>query len=384
MDESYIVPEVCEEFHPGFMFAPSQKLGPAQGEVRIPAGKCACVALGGPGVTRQQCLDALKSLGPDDAQDLDLGTPRPDDEFLPYVARLTGLTHFCPMTARFSGKGWQTLQTLPRLTHICTPHGLTDDEMAGIATLQTLDELYIEGDRLTDAGLASIAKLRNLQNLLLEGTPLMTDEGLKVLTTLPRLRYLRLCGPFTDKGLAYLAAAPALKAIWLETPKATEEGLRALSQIKTLERLMVPWLDRITPRSLESLQAMTHLKALGVGDAFDADAGVAALASLSNLEVLALNGSPALTESALPPLAALPKLRVLKIYHSRITEQGLAHLYACKKLDSVEIKSSVPVSRQAIARLQTELPSLRSVDVSLPEQSRRPPSARPVRVALRR
>jgi len=206
MDETYIVPEVCEEFHPGFMFAPSQKLGPAQGEVRIPAGKCACVALGGPGVTRQQCLDALKSLGPDDAQDLDLGTPRPDDEFLPYVARLTGLTHFCPMTARFSGKGWQTLQTLPRLTHICTPHGLTDDEMAGIATLQTLDELYIEGDRLTDAGLASIAKLRNLQNLLLEGTSLMTDEGLKALTTLPRLRYLRLCGPFTDKGLAAFLA----------------------------------------------------------------------------------------------------------------------------------------------------------------------------------
>jgi len=376
-DETYIIPEVTQEFHPGYVFAPpSQYLGLAQGEVRIPAGQCAIVQLGGPGVTRQQCLDALKSLGPDDAQDLDFLDPiRPDDAFLPYVARLTGLTHFCPVTGRLSGKGWQTLQTLPRLTHICTPYGLTDEEMAGIATLQTVDEMEIDADRLTDAGLASIAKLRNLKVLHLVGTSMMTDEGLKALAALPRLRHLRLSGPFTDKGLAYLAAAPSIKVMWLETPKATEEGLRELSQIRTLERLTVPWLDLITPRSIASLQAMPRLKALGVGDALNADAGVASLASLSNLEVLALKGSPALTDNGLKPLAAMPKLRALEIYHSRITEQGLVHLAACKKLDSVQIKSSVPVSAQAVARLQSELPTLRTVDITQPEQSVR---ARPV------
>jgi len=385
-DETYIIPEVCREFHPGYVFTPpSQYLGSAQGEVRIPAGQCAIVQLGGPGVTRQQCLDALKSLGPDDAQDLDFLDPiRPDDAFLPYVARLTGLTHFCPVMGRFSGQGWQMLQTLPRLTHICTPYGLMDEEMAGIATLQTVDEMEIDADRLTDAGLASIAKLRNLEVLHLVGTSMMTDEGLKALATLPKLRHLRLSGPFTDKGLAYLAAAPSLKVMWLETPNATEKGLRELAQIKTLERLTVPWLDRITPRSMVFLQTMPKLKALGVGDAMNSDAGVAALASLSNLEVLALKGGPALTDNGLKPLAAMPKLRVLEIYHSRITEQGLAHLYACKKLDSVQIKSSVPVSRQAIARLQTELSSLRTADISQPEQAMRPQSAQPVRAALAR
>jgi hypothetical protein len=121
-----------------------------------------------------------------------------------------------------------------------------------------------------------------------------------------------------------------------------------------------------------------------VGDGFRSDAGVAALASLSNLEILALKGGPALTDSALKPLATMPKLRSLHVYHSRITEQGLTHLYACQKLDSVEIKSSVPVSRQAVARLQTELPSLRSVDISQPEPARKPPSVRPARAALAR
>lgn len=379
IDETYVIPEISREFHPGYVFSPSEYLGLAQGDVRIPAGKCAIVHLGGKGVTRQQCLDALKSLGPNDAQDLDFLAPiQPDDAFLPYVARLTGMTHFCPVTARFSGKGWTLLQTLPRLTHICTPYGLTDDEMAGIATLQTVSEMEIVADRLTDAGLASIAKLRNLQVLHLEGAPMMTDEGLKALATLPRLRHLRLSGPFTDQGLAYLATAPSIKAMWLETPRATEDGLRHLSQIPSLERLTVPWLDLITHRSMVFLRAMPRLKALGVGDASNSDAGLVALTSLSNLEVLALKGGPALTDNGLTSLAAMPKLRALEIYHNRITEQGLASLAACKKLDSIRIKSSVPVSQQAIARLQTELPSLRTVDITQPEQSVR---ARPVQAA---
>ena len=384
VDETYIIPEVSREFHPGYVFTPpSQYLGLAQGEVRIPAGQCAILGLGGRGVTRQQCLDALKSLGPDDAQDLDFLAPiRPDDAFLPYIAKLTGLTHFCPVTGRFSGKGWQMLQTLPRLTHICTPHGLTDEEMAGIATLQTVDQMEIDADRLTDAGLASIAKLRNLQVLHLVGTSMMTDEGLKALATLPTLRHLRLSGPFTDKGLAYLAAAPSIKVMWLETPKATEDGLRELAQIKTLERLTVPWLDLITHRSMVFLRAMPKLKALGVGDALNSDAGVASLASLSNLEVLALKGGPALTDNGLRPLAAMPKLRALEIYHSQITEQGIASLAACRKLDSVRIKSSVAVSQQAVARLQTELPSLRTVEISQPEQSARPRRVQTLRAAL--
>jgi len=388
IDENYVVPEISREFHPGYVFGASQDvqyLGPAQGEIRIPAGQCAIVHLGGRGVTRQQCLDALKSLGPNDAQDLDFLAPiQPDDTFLPYVARLTGLTHFCPVTARFSGKGWTLLQTLPRLTHICTPYGLTDDEMAGIATLQTVNEMEIVATRLTDAGLASLARLRNLQVLHLDGTAMMTDEGLKALATLPRLRHLRLSGPFTDRGLAYLAALPSLKALWLETPRATEEGLRQLAQCKTLERLCVPWYDTITERGVGYLKSMPKLKALGVGTATSLNAGVAALTSLRGLEVLALKGGPGLTDGALKPLAGLLKLRALEIYHSRITEQGLANLYACQKLDSVQIRSAIPIRAQAITRLRAELPGLQTVDISQPEPSMRPRLAQPVRAALMR
>jgi len=139
-----------------------------------------------------------------------------------------------------------------------------------------------------------------------------------------------------------------------------------------LERLTVPWLDRITDQSISYLKAMPRLKALGVGDAFSGNTGVASLATLTNLEVLALKGSPQLTDDGLRPLAGMPKLHALEIYHSRITEQGLAHLYACKMLDSIQIKSSIPVSPQAVARLKAELPKVQTLDVSGPELARSP------------
>jgi hypothetical protein len=385
IDESYVVPEISREFHPGYVFAPSQYLGPARGDVRIPAGKCVCLHLGSKGVTRQQCLNVLASLGPNDAQDLDFLMPiQADDEFMPYIAKLTGMTHFCPVSSRFTPKSWALLASLPRLEHICTPYGLTDADVEEIAKLQTVNEMEIVDTKLTDAGLVSLAKLRNLVVLHLEGTPKMTDEGLKALATLPQLRHLRLTGPFTDKGLSYLAALPSLKALWLETPRATDEGLRQIAQCKSLERLCVPWADTITDSTVACFKSMPKLVALGVGDAKSVDAGVVALAKLSDLEVLALKGSPGLTNNALSPLATMPKLRALEIYNSRITDQGLTNLYGCKRLDSVQIKSSIPVGQQAIARLKAELPNLRTVDISLPEQPMMPRSAQPAAAAMMR
>jgi hypothetical protein len=377
VDPRHSLPEITREFHPGYVFAPVQYLSPAQGDVTVPAGKRATLLLGGPGVTRQQCLDSLESLNPGDIQGIDfVESLKADDAFLPYLARLTGLSGVCPVYARFSGKGWRTLQSLTQLEHICTPYGLTDDEMAGIATLQTVNEMEIVATKLTDAGLAEIAKLRNLEVLHLEGTRMMTDDGLKALATLPKLRHLRLHGPFTDRGVQYLASMPSLKVLWFESPNVTEESLRHLAQSRSLERLCVPWLDRITDQGVAHLRSMPKLKALGVGDAWNPNDGVAILASLANLESLALKGGPRLTDKGLLPLATMPRLRALQIYNSRITEQGVVGLSSCKGLDSVDICSTVPIGEGAVAGLKAALPNLKTLNITQPEQSRRSPRSR--------
>ena len=114
VEQRHSLPEVSREFHPGYVFAPVQYLAPAQGDVTVPAGKCATLHLGGSGVTRQQCFDCLEALNPGDVQDLDFTQSlQADDAFLPYMARLTGLSGSSVRSyARFSGKGWTTLRTL--------------------------------------------------------------------------------------------------------------------------------------------------------------------------------------------------------------------------------------------------------------------------------
>jgi len=368
IDESYIAPEISTEPGPGYASMAARYWRPAQGDVRIPAGKGVYLRLGGLSVGQQQCIEVLKSLEPNDVQALDFLQPLLlDDAILPYVARLKGLTSFCPLSARFTAQGWLMLQSLPRLEHLCAPYGLTDAEMASIATLQTLEEVEILDARMTNTGLASIGQLHNLQVLWLESTAMVTNEGLKTLAALPKLRSLRLAGQFTNQGLAYLAAAPSLKTLWLDTPRATEQGLGSLAQIQSLERLYVPWLDQVTNQSIAYFKSMSKLRALGVGDAWSGDGGMVLLASLTNLEVLAVKGGPNLTDNGLRPLAGMPKLRVLEIHDSQVTEQGLVYLSACKKLESIHIRSSAPISQQAIAHLRTELAGVQTLDISQPQ-----------------
>jgi Leucine-rich repeat (LRR) protein len=581
-DENLVIPEVTTGFHPGYVYAESEFLSLVQGDVRIPAGRRVFLTLGGTGVVRQRCLEALQSLDPNALYSLSFMPPiYLDDGLMPSVVRLTGLRELVLSSARLTPKGWAMLAELPKLDHLYTPEGMSDAIMAQIANVQSLKILDTAPSRMTDAGLASIAKFRSVEVMHLEGNAGMSNDGLKALTQLPALRHLRLTGPFTDSAMTHLAAMPALRVLWLDTTNVTDAGLQRLSQSKSIERLCLHWLDKITDRGVAHLRNMAQLKGLdvmhaslsdvslkllatmpnidyltvpntgftdagvahlnkltglkylwvncasnspltdeslrvvgqlprleklhisgmgftakGVEHLFDlkalqvlslsapelddsylkqfaklkslrhlswsfhnnvtmsglkalnevpaledlnakqvrqdnsgldlsglknlkdltlgmcvqakvgdkyirrydafrdsdlaclsgltnlewlslagpgiGDDGVRHLAPLMNLEILSIEGSPNLTDNALKYLAGMRKLRSLDIYNSRITEAGLAHLYPLKGLNSVRIKTASPISRPAIARLRTELPSLQTLEISPPASPKDP------------
>jgi hypothetical protein len=138
------------------------------------------------------------------------------------------------------------------------------------------------------------------------------------------------------------ACLAGLQELDLRFTNISGAGMKNVTVLKGLRRLMVP--SRMDDRGMAYLTELAVLRGaeeatIGMGDALNSDAGVASLASLSNLEVLALKGGPALT--------------------------GLS---ACKKLNSVPMKATVPVSAQAVACLQTGLPTVRTVEITRPEQ----------------
>jgi Leucine-rich repeat (LRR) protein len=308
--------------------------------------------------------------------------------------------------------------------------GLSDASLELLATMPNLDYLHLPNEGLTDAGVARLGQLTGLKYLWIDcasNSPL-TDESLRVIGGLHRLEELHVTGTgFTAKGIEHLSDLKVLRLLSFSAPdldnsylptfadlkslrrlswsfhnNATLSGLKALnglpnledldarqvrqdnggldlSGLKNLKNLMLGMCvqakigdkyirvyDAWQDSDLASLSGLTNLEWLSLSGPGIGDEGVKYLAPLVNLEILSVEGSPNLTDKALKYLAGIRKLRSLDIYNSRITEEGLAHLYPLKGLNSVRIKTTSSISRPAMARLETELPSLRTLELSPP------------------
>ena len=137
--------------------------------------------------------------------------------------------------------------------------GLTDEALAHIGKVTTLQELELGDAEVTNAGLKhlrglsalsylglgwtkdvgdegmpDVAQFTQLQTLILSGTK-VTDKGLDPLTRLPKLRELRLAGlsGVSDAGLMKIKDCNALKLVIVNKKTGvTPEGIRAFRQAR--------------------------------------------------------------------------------------------------------------------------------------------------------
>jgi hypothetical protein len=329
-DETVVIPETVKGFHSGYTYVELENFSCAQGQVHIPAGKRVILCIRGIGVTPERYRTSLESLGPNDLYGLQFFTINPvhigDDLIVP-ITRLTGLRKLGLSSVGVSPGGLALLAELPQIEELSTPVGLSDKGMAEIAKMQSMKRLHVARDTLTDAGLGSIGKLASLEVLDLYGNPRMTDDGLRALRDLRFLRHLRLGreGSFTDRGMEHVASLPSLKVLWLDTPNVTDEGLRWLARSRSLERLYVYWLDTITDRGIVYLKDMPRLRKLNVGHARLTDAGLANFAAIEYLDYLCLPGG--FTDTGISHLANINHLKHLRVNcysNSPLTDNALA------------------------------------------------------------
>ncbi len=83
--------------------------------------------------------------------------------------------------------------------------GITDEGVAHLRDLTSLEKLILFDTRLTDAGIDSLLSMKRLRRLDIDGT-LVSDAGLVKLRALPRLKDLSI-----QRSQATLAGADALK-----------------------------------------------------------------------------------------------------------------------------------------------------------------------------
>lgn len=175
---------------------------------------------------------------------------------------------------------------------------VTDETLGIIAgEMHSLRELIIGVDmEVSGIGLVHLAEMGRLESLSLErgAGEGITDNGLKVLCSLGRLRSLRIthCAYLSDRSLNYLQHLHRIEKLELscvDDSSFTDEGARQLSKLKNLKELSLVGWERLTDR------------------------GVYYLSKISTLECLNLRYCPSITDESLEHLRYLKGLRKLEL-----------------------------------------------------------------------
>ncbi len=167
--------------------------------------------------------------------------------------------------------------------------------------------LLIDGP-FTDAGLANIAALEGLEGLdLFWHVTGITSNGFACMANLPRLASLGCDGKLSDDGaMAHIAAIPRLRRLRAQESVATDSGFAALSRSKSLEEIWGRECPNFTSRGFLALSRMPALRCLGIG-------------------------CRKVDDEALAALPRFPALRELTSIG--VTDEGFRHIGRCERLE---------------------------------------------------
>ena len=196
---------------------------------------------------------------------LELRNPHVTGDGLACLAGMTRLQELSLGGEQLDGRGFGHLANLRRLVELTIDGGkFSDDDLTPLAALATLESVSVTNiakvggafarhlsgspqlrrivclDSVTDEGLASIAGLTSLESLYLEGP--FSDVGLRQFGTLSRLRSLEIASEHvTDAGVSIVGDLCQLESLCLNTPLVTDDVIPSLERCQGLEHLSFPF-----------------------------------------------------------------------------------------------------------------------------------------------
>lgn len=239
-----------------------QSLGEARGRVTVPAGKEVQLTIA-PGQIAQ--LPALRRLGPNDIQALNMNRCAIQDADLSHIAHLTGLFVLSIDDTPIGPEGYRMLRRLTSLRDVSiidTELGETGREFIGRQQYLT----GIDADRadLTDAWLIDLPPLENLTFLSLDDTPGITDEGIRHIAKHQNLEHLFLSYTgLTDASMKSLQSLKSLKRAWFEGTKITDASMAGFRLMPGIEEIGIAYTEVTTEGFLE-LAGIRTLKKVGI------------------------------------------------------------------------------------------------------------------------
>jgi hypothetical protein len=243
---------------------------------------------------------------------------------------------------------------------------LTDDGLLQLARMPQLEHLNLSeypGGKLTDRGLELLRHLPNLRSFEMTWQAGITDTGVSNLRFCELLERVDLMGsPTGDGAIEALAGKPHLRA-FQSGRLVTDGGLAQLRSLPVLETLLID--GPFTDAGVASLAALEKLIDL---DLFWHVTGITSeafghLRRLPNLTSLGCDGKLS-DNAAMSHIAGFPQLRKLRAQESAATDDGFVALSRSKTLEGFWGRDSAGFGSRAFLAF-SKMPALRRLGVSL-------------------
>ncbi|KAM6452025.1 uncharacterized protein PHA67_018555 [Liasis olivaceus] len=219
-------------------------------------------------------------------------------------------------------------QCVPQLWELSLKQtGITD--VSSLRHLEALQRLYLDGTRVSEASLRALSSHPALSCLTLSGVHSVNgNRALELVSALPLMRLgLPSRHTVTDVGLAAVCRLAGLLELDLtDYMHVTDEGLRPLPCLRRLRCLSLAN-TLVTDRGLQHIRALRLLEELRLDRLPVSSSGVArCVTGLPHLQVLSLASTAVGDSVARLGLAQCQQLLKLNLSHTRLTDRGLRFL----------------------------------------------------------
>ncbi|MPZ19145.1 MAG: hypothetical protein GEV06_14705 [Luteitalea sp.] len=241
------------------------------------------------------------------------------DQALAYIGELTGVAALDLHTSVF-GSPHYTARGVAHLRHMTSLEELnfhgplaTDAVLREIAEIPRLRHLHCQDIASGDEGFVALARRTTLEVLTGRVCPRVTDRGFAVVARLPRLRSLGLGGHrLSDAAVAPLVDAPALED--LGPTLFGDDAFFYIARISRLRRLTNMYNRATTDAATRHLRNHPRLAQYSAFGTQITDESLRILAGLPTLETLDFESCAGITDTGLRELTRLPRVRRISVW----------------------------------------------------------------------
>jgi len=246
---------------------------------------------------------------------------------LAVLARIPELESLDLLDAKVLSTDLVTLATLPKLSTLSLPMVIDEEAVKHLSACRRLQNLTLGYREINAEELLRLAPSVRLRRLTLT-TARLSAAALRALSSFDSLQELTLhdCG-LTDEQLQHLRGSPQLQSLLLTRNEIHGPGLVHLASLK-LKTLGLVWnnLSDDTLKELPQLASLDNLSLAYCRNVTDQGVRSGILQGMSHLKDLTLRGMTAVTDAALDDLVKFGHLKLITIRETKISPTGVERM----------------------------------------------------------